>query len=149
MHACRSQLGEELHPVTATELRIDAHERMANQLNDIEISPTDYMLAYLHQRGWRLPDETLTLPNVLPEAESRGDVAEKPVWRIAFFSRLEERKGIKVFVEAVNQLIIRTARWSNFEVSGAESESSYRECGEVCGIFERLLFTQHAVKQIY
>lgn len=28
----------------------------------------------------------------------------KQVWRIAFFGRLEERKGIKLFVEAVNKL---------------------------------------------
>ena len=26
------------------------------------------------------------------------------MWRLAFFSRLEERKGIKFFVEAINQL---------------------------------------------
>lgn len=29
---------------------------------------------------------------------------EKPVWRLAFFSRLEERKGIKLFVDAVSSL---------------------------------------------
>lgn len=28
----------------------------------------------------------------------------KRVWRIAFFSRLEERKGIKLFVDALNML---------------------------------------------
>ncbi len=27
---------------------------------------------------------------------------EKPIWRLAFFSRLEERKGIKFFVDAIN-----------------------------------------------
>ena len=26
---------------------------------------------------------------------------DKPVWRVAFFGRLEERKGIKLFVDAV------------------------------------------------
>ena len=29
---------------------------------------------------------------------------EKPVWRVAFFGRLEERKGIKLFVDAVQVL---------------------------------------------
>ena len=29
---------------------------------------------------------------------------EKQVWRLAFFSRLEERKGIKLFAEAVAAL---------------------------------------------
>jgi hypothetical protein len=30
---------------------------------------------------------------------------ERPVWRLAFFSRLEERKGLKVFVSAVGELL--------------------------------------------
>jgi glycosyltransferase involved in cell wall biosynthesis len=30
--------------------------------------------------------------------------AIKPVWRVAFFGRLEERKGIKLFVDAVERL---------------------------------------------
>ena len=29
---------------------------------------------------------------------------EKPVWRVAFFSRFEERKGVKVFVAALQRL---------------------------------------------
>ncbi len=33
---------------------------------------------------------------------------EKPVWRVAFFGRLEERKGIKLFVDAVQVLLRRT-----------------------------------------
>ena len=39
---------------------------------------------------------------------------EKPVWRLAFFSRLEERKGIKFFVDAINQLDV--SHIPNFEV---------------------------------
>ena len=39
---------------------------------------------------------------------------EKPVWRLAFFSRLEERKGIKLFVDAINQLDVSGI--PNFEV---------------------------------
>lgn len=32
------------------------------------------------------------------------ETVEKPVWRLAFFSRLEERKGLKLFVRAVDAL---------------------------------------------
>ena len=39
---------------------------------------------------------------------------EKPIWRLAFFSRLEERKGIKLFVDAINQLDVSDI--PNFEV---------------------------------
>jgi hypothetical protein len=47
---------------------------------------------------------------------------EKPVWRLAFFSRLEERKGLKLFVEAVAALDA-AALDARFEVHfvGAES----------------------------
>lgn len=121
--ALRSLLGEELHHIDTVQLRIDAHERMAHLLNDVEISPTNYMLAYLRQRGWTLPNETLTLPNVLPEVERTDIDAEKQVWRIAFFSRLEERKGIKLFVDAVN--LLDTAKFPRFEVGGIKFHACF------------------------
>ena len=49
----------------------------------------------------------------LNEGTGRPDLARarqleavpcRRVWRIAFFSRLEERKGIKVFVDALHKL---------------------------------------------
>ena len=45
---------------------------MANQLNDHQISPTNYMTAFLKQRGWRLPTSTITIPNVIPEVEPKA-----------------------------------------------------------------------------
>ena len=66
---------------------------MVSQLNDIEISPSSYMLAFLRQRGWLLPQEALTIPNVLPSDGTHAAAAsEVPVWRLAFFGRLENRK---------------------------------------------------------
>ena len=53
-----------------TTLRIDNAERMASQLADQEISPTQYMVSFLRQRGWQLPNTTLTIPNVIPEVRS-------------------------------------------------------------------------------
>lgn len=207
-----STQGQVQRPMDVVSLRIDNAERMANQLNDVEISPTNYMTAFLRQRGWRLPPSAITIPNVIPEVEtaaaevsplqscaaclgqagmqsiayvtvaalprlrncssiyelccrpaccackaavpdwadlgcrtlhaccalsaplsSFADSAvllpapyihfllylqnmgkEKPVWRLAFFSRLEERKGIKLFVDAVTNL--NTSGVQNFEV---------------------------------
>ena len=63
-------------------------------------------------------------PSGLPQSTDRvGSSAlgeqmmgkEKPVWRLAFFSRLEERKGIKLFVDAVGSLNVTNER---FEVCG-------------------------------
>ncbi len=49
-------------------------ERMANMLNDCEISPTNYMIAFLRQRGWQMPETTMRIPNVIPEVDP---IAEK------------------------------------------------------------------------
>ena len=42
---------------------------MANMLNDCEISPTNYMIAFLRQRGWQMPEITMRIPNVIPEVD--------------------------------------------------------------------------------
>ena len=43
-------------------------------LNDFEISPTNYMLAFLRQRGWLLPNVTTTIPNIIPEVEPETEM---------------------------------------------------------------------------
>ncbi|CAL8462363.1 g1896 [Coccomyxa elongata] len=94
-------------------LRIDHQERMVNMLADTLASPTQHMRAYLRARGWRLPTDTRVIPNVMPAlvAEPRQEAPGgldtghvKRVWRLAFFSRMEERKGVKVFVDALHLL---------------------------------------------
>ena len=64
---------------------------------------------------------------------------DKPVWRLAFFSRLEERKGLKVFVAAVKRLQQAAAEGSwgkpldpRFEVIfvGADSRVDMRPSSE-------------------
>lgn len=59
------------------------------------------------------------------------EAEEKPVWRLAFFSRLEERKGLKLFVEAVAALD-HAALDSRFEVHfvGAESRIDMLASGD-------------------
>jgi len=53
-------------------LRIDSNERVTNALKDMEISPTNYMLGFLRQRGWTLPNTTLVIPNIVPDAEEHA-----------------------------------------------------------------------------
>ncbi len=50
-------------------------------------------------------DCSIVIPNVIPAMEnSANETLTKSVWRLAFFSRLEERKGLKLFVEAVHRI---------------------------------------------
>jgi hypothetical protein len=39
---------------------------MVNMLADTLVSPTEYMVSYFMQRGWQLPADTVTIPNVMP-----------------------------------------------------------------------------------
>lgn len=64
-----SSQGQVQRPMDPISLRIDNQERMVNMLNDQEISPTNYMLAFLRQRAWQLPEQTITIPNIIPEVD--------------------------------------------------------------------------------
>jgi len=68
---------------------------------------------------------SIVIPNVIPVVEAGSHVGEsKPVWRLAFFSRLEERKGLKLFMEAVGRLAEvapKDQRW--FHVEGRTSNA--------------------------
>ena len=56
-----------------------------NLMADTMASPTAYMQAYFRQRGWQLPEDTLTIPNVMPAFPEQpsaphalGDVRQAP-----------------------------------------------------------------------
>ena len=51
--------------------------------------------------------------NCMPLSQMMGQ--DKPIWRLAFFSRLEERKGIKLFVDAVGSLNTSMLDMNRFE----------------------------------
>ena len=68
--------------------------QVAIELADAVTAPTDYMLSWYSQRGWALPPVATVVPNVLAGDAAAAQVREKPVWRVVFFGRLEERKGL-------------------------------------------------------
>ena len=58
---------------------------------------SDTLILKRHVFVCRLP-----VPNMIADLDQAPkERVEKPVWRVAFFGRLEERKGIKLFVDAV------------------------------------------------
>ncbi len=100
-----SSQGTRQRPTDLFTLRIDDHERQTLHLADDVKSPSAYMLAHLRQRGWRLPPAASVIPNIVPQAaQSADDRQLKGVWRLAFFGRLEERKGLKLFCDAIEML---------------------------------------------
>jgi glycosyltransferase involved in cell wall biosynthesis len=109
-----------LHDMTA--LRIDANEKLSIELAHELTSPSQYMADWYGARGWKLPSKVPVVPNCvslpalsLPgknssdgsspstDASQAGNLI-KPVKSVAFFGRLETRKGIEIFFNAISML---------------------------------------------
>jgi glycosyltransferase involved in cell wall biosynthesis len=86
---------------------LEALERASVELADVVVSPSAYMLDWMHGRGWQV-SHSVVAP-YFTRSSVDGTSVEKvalanTVRRLAFFGRLEERKGIAPFVEALNAL---------------------------------------------
>ena len=81
-------------------------ERVAFEQADAVLCPSRHMLDWLRGSGQPLPDRAEALPLYLwsdPEdalPERRGEALEA-VGRLAFFGRLETRKGVDLFLDAI------------------------------------------------
>jgi glycosyltransferase involved in cell wall biosynthesis/GT2 family glycosyltransferase len=90
------------------ELEIDFMERVSVSAADIVTSPSQYLLGWMEQNGWELPERTYIAPYVLPQGVRIEGAApragRKEIKEIVFFGRLEIRKGLKLFCDALDQL---------------------------------------------
>ncbi|MDB5380055.1 MAG: glycosyl transferase family 1, partial [Rubritepida sp.] len=84
-------------------------ERASAEGADLVISPSRYMLDWVRAAGWTLPERAIVVPNLLPagfaQGEPLGEPVRGPVDEIVFFGRLEERKGIALFCQAIGLLV--------------------------------------------
>jgi glycosyltransferase involved in cell wall biosynthesis len=91
----------------ATSFERQAIERASIELADVVVSPSAYLIDWMRDRGWAIPRPTVA-PYFTRSAVSGAPAAKAPpnerVNRIVFFGRLEERKGIAPFLEALNGL---------------------------------------------
>jgi glycosyltransferase involved in cell wall biosynthesis len=85
-------------------------ERASVELADAVVSPSSYLVDWMRGQGWQLPEQTFVIPHV-SRAAATGQPPPAPVAapangvdRVAFFGRLEERKGVRPFVAALNEL---------------------------------------------
>ena len=90
-------------------LAVSALERASVELADAVVSPSAYLVDWMQRQGWKLPAQTFVIPHVsragaTGTAPARARVDTNLVSRLAFFGRLEERKGVRPFVEALNML---------------------------------------------
>jgi glycosyltransferase involved in cell wall biosynthesis/GT2 family glycosyltransferase len=102
------------------ELEIDFMERTSVSAADVVVSPSQYLLRWMRLNGWELPPETYVAPYVLPDDMLVNHLArsQQPskVNEIVFFGRLELRKGLKLFCDALDELCADSMP-HDFEVS--------------------------------
>ena len=109
---------------------LDWMERSTAASVDWLVSPSRYMLSWMAQQGWTFPPHVAVQPNLLshlPSAEQVEQraryVAESRTWQplheIVFFGRLELRKGLFVFLDALRLLLF------DDDVSGADDVSRW------------------------
>jgi glycosyltransferase involved in cell wall biosynthesis len=89
-------------------LAVSVLEEASIALADVAVSPSAYMLEWMERQGWALPPTTVVIPLLTRTAvtdEQKQHVTQNgPIRRIAFFGRLEERKGVRPFVAGLNAL---------------------------------------------
>jgi len=93
------------------ELEIDFLERVSVSAADYLTSPSRYLLGWILSKGWTLPANVYIAPYILPENIAHSDqqavTVHRGVREFVFFGRLELRKGLKLFCDAIDELSLR------------------------------------------
>lgn len=85
------------------DLKLEFCERYAFEHADVQLSPSRYMLDYTREAGWEVRDDAaVAYPYPDPEPEPAAQLSE--VRELAFFGRLERRKGLHLFLDALDSI---------------------------------------------
>jgi len=84
------------------------HERAAVELADVVVSPSAYLVDWMREQGWQLPEHTFVIPYFTRPTATGESVSKRP-WndgepleRLSFFGRVDEKKGVVPFAAALN-----------------------------------------------
>ncbi|KAK5582903.1 hypothetical protein RB653_004492 [Dictyostelium firmibasis] len=93
------------------QVELDFMERKSVEMADIIWTPSNYIVSWLIKEvGWTIPQENLyLLPFLPPPSPSTAITNNKKtsslIKEIVFFGRLEQRKGIVLFCDALDQMV--------------------------------------------
>jgi len=92
--------------LTGQEFAADFLERSSVALADVVISPSAYMVDWMQARGWDLPERVSIQQYVRSRvvAEAAPEPSAGQIDEIVFFGRLETRKGLELFCDALDLL---------------------------------------------
>ena len=104
-------------------------ERRAVELVDALVSPSQYMIHWMRSAGWQLPDNSVVIQNYLRGWRLAGmEFRQKPnkvqpAGHLIYFGRLEHRKGIYLFLDALGRPPLRD---KNFRLTflGREADAN-------------------------
>jgi glycosyltransferase involved in cell wall biosynthesis len=85
-------------------LGVSILEQACAELADVVVSPSAFLLEWMRGQGWRLPERALVIPYFTAPGASRPRPQPDPLRRLAFFGRIDERKGLMVFADALHLL---------------------------------------------
>lgn len=112
------RMGQKTLIASLDEVEMDFMERESIALADAVISPSRYMLDWLREQGWTLPEAVLVRPNLILLEECTtvsDDSVLRAVNELVFFGRLEHRKGLELFCNALDRL--RGSELRDFKVT--------------------------------
>lgn len=83
----------------------DYAERVSIACADVLWSPSAYLLDWIGKHRFETPEQTFVQQYVMPDVRQPERLSQpKRLSHIVFFGRLEERKGLRLFCNAVNLL---------------------------------------------
>ena len=89
------------------DVEVDYIERRSVQMADVVVSPSQYLLRWMLERDWVLPEQCFVRQYVRP-ATARQPLADadrvQRISELVFFGRLEVRKGLVLFCDALDLL---------------------------------------------
>jgi GT2 family glycosyltransferase/lipopolysaccharide biosynthesis glycosyltransferase/glycosyltransferase involved in cell wall biosynthesis len=104
------------YPTDSFDFQLGIMERRSAEMADVVVSPSEYMIEYVTKRGWQLPRDSFVIPNIVRSSASISTtttVSPVPphtlpplITELVFFGRLEERKGTRLFIEALELLLV-------------------------------------------
>ncbi|WP_172437581.1 glycosyltransferase [Acidithiobacillus marinus] len=92
-------------PREAELVELDFMERETVRLADGIVSPSAYLFDWMRGHQWQMPKQALVIQNLMAEASmDHTDAAQELIDEIVFFGRLEARKGLFIFCDAIDRL---------------------------------------------
>lgn len=98
--------GNQRYPRIPEDLHVEFMERYSARHSDAVAAPSRYMLEWARQQGWQFDSEpqVLGLPFVPDDRDATNAPPAGPLHRLVFFGRMEKRKGLPLFTQAVKRL---------------------------------------------